>query len=1086
VITSCLQGTLFFFLGLPDNLEVKAQVIPDGTTPETSITGDCSISCSITGGSIRSGNLFHSFETFNIGNRASINFQDSGSESIFTRVTGNSISTINGFLRIAGDANFFLINPNGISFGEGASIFLGGSFIATTADAVQFGSQGIMPSHRTDISTLLTVAPSALLFNQLSGQKNGNSTAGLISLTAGASINAGFPLVPNFLPGPRSLILAGRGITVNQSSLTAFSGNVDLIGIADGVLTIQAEANQFISDISDVSSYADVELSQNANVSVSNSFGGSPGAILIGANNLRIRNNSVLNALVLQNSQNASPQDSLPASNINLSVLGDFTLENSRVTSSTFSPVGSAGNITIKARTVNLIDGLISSASQGQGVGVGRITIDADSLSLSNNSLLRARVGPNGWSGSIDLNIDDRTLVDGSTIDISTTSDNTEPGTEPRLRLNTGEFQLLNQSIVGSQTSGMQNGGNIQITTRYGPVVLRDSVFRAFTATGNNRDTEKLEGNAGNIQFNVANEFDLADSVIEAYTSTEGNGGTIQITAPSVTISGAIPNVATTSTGSAGLFATSLERADGRGGEIRIQSPQLRLSQGGTISAASASSVEAGGAGSRAGGITVDGRVLTVEDGAAISASSTSGQGGDVILRGLDSVTVSNGEITATTETGQGGSVTINDPANPANIVQVRGPNGLISAAATDDQGTAGNIDINTRLLIVEDGGQIVATTTSGTGGDIALQGIETLAVSDGQIAASTGSGTAGNLTVNAPDAPAQSVILRGFLMNNQGQLLADASGQPIQATLAVQATAGGRAGNLQVNTVQLAVEDGAGISVSSEVGRAGNLEISAESILLKNGTLSAVTGVTLPGESGANIFLSDVLLLRMSDGSLISASALAAANGGNVAIDAADGYVIATLNQNNDITANAIEGTGGNINITTLGLYNFEQGVALPGNGTNDIDASSEFGQSGTVTINDPTTDPSKATTELPETVLDVRNLIDRSCATDAGPGRNSFVVTGRGGLPPAPEEIVRSDNAGLVDFGTAAATANASNTIAGSLPETTPSSPPEIVQAQTWYRDASGYPVLTAQLPEGQGGFSWPMQDLCDRNQR
>ena len=75
-------------------------------------------------------------------------------------------------------------------------------------------------------------------------------------------------------------------------------------------------------------------------------------------------------------------------------------------------------------------------------------------------------------------------------------------------------------------------------------------------------------------------------------------------------------------------------------------------------------------------------------------------------------------------------------------------------------------------------------------------------------------------------------------------------------------------------------------------------------------------------------------------------------------------------------------------------------QTCALPiwGNGTNDIDASSRFGEAGTVSLNELGTDPTQAAAELPDNT----GAPDISQECNARAGVSRFVATGRGGSPP------------------------------------------------------------------------------------
>ncbi|AUB41695.1 Large exoprotein involved in heme utilization or adhesion [Nostoc flagelliforme CCNUN1] len=90
----------------------NAQITPDGTLPNnTSVTREGG-TFNITGGTQAGGNLFHSFGEFSV-NTGGTAFFDNGTgiQNIISRVTGGSVSNIDGIIRTLGTANLFLINP---------------------------------------------------------------------------------------------------------------------------------------------------------------------------------------------------------------------------------------------------------------------------------------------------------------------------------------------------------------------------------------------------------------------------------------------------------------------------------------------------------------------------------------------------------------------------------------------------------------------------------------------------------------------------------------------------------------------------------------------------------------------------------------------------------------------------------------------------------------------------------------------------------------------------------------------------------------------------------------------------------------
>ncbi len=153
---------------------------------------------------------------------------------------------------------------------------------------------------------------------------------------------------------------------------------------------------------------------------------------------------------------------------------------------------------------------------------------------------------------------------------------------------------------------------------------------------------------------------------------------------------------------------------------------------------------------------------------------------------------------------------------------------------------------------------------------------------------------------------------------------------------------------------------------------------------------------------------------LILDNNSQITAAALNNANGGNITITLDNGAIVAFPSQlgsnGNDIIAVAEKGTGGNILVTADLVVGIEERQAIDGNGTNDLDASSQFGLNGSVTFNLPDTNNFQDTVNLSSSVI-VAEVVAKSACSNSNTTTSGFTVSGRGGFPNPPNAPLNSD---------------------------------------------------------------------------
>ncbi|MDJ0707637.1 MAG: hypothetical protein QNJ46_30540 [Leptolyngbyaceae cyanobacterium MO_188.B28] len=622
-------------------------------------------------------------------------------------------------------------------------------------------------------------------------------------------------------------------------------------------------------------------------------------------------------------------------------------------------------------------------------------------------------------------------------------------------------FSAESSSRLTTSTSGIGSGGSIHVQTEQ--FYLTENAFLRTTTFGG--------GSSGDITIFAGQVNMLEGGRVLASTQGQGRGGKIQINdSDSINLSGVSSNTSFSS----GLYTTSGRRANNRGGEISLNTDNLQISDGAVLSAQTRSNFSGGN-------ITVNANTIELSGGGQILTTAFSGgNAGQITVNASENVIFSGSDQNFAEREAQFGNLVVNDgPASglfartegsgdggaiTVHSIQLSIQNGAQISAAADNSGDAGSLIIQAGLVNLQDRGQITASTvSSGSQEGIQLQGVDRLTVLDNsQITASTETGQAGSVSVNKDEAPANLVLISG----NDSLLAAQATGE------------GGVAGSVDINTRQLIVEDEAAVTVSSPQGTAGDLNVTADVIILDNGTLSAETAaniaaaqnlaadeIAFPSQAGANIGLSGLELLLLRNESSISANALGDANGGNIIIDAPDGFIVGILPtgpNGSDITANAQRGDGGVINIAAQGLIGIEPRAALTPD--NDITAISfEGGLPGSIIIDSLEVDPTQGLGEL-STDLAVPPL-SQSCQISSGSGR--LVNIGRGGSTASPYEPLSSSSF-LDDIYPAQQSIDPTDSAASSRAAAYPE---QIVEARGWIVNERGEVMLVADVSEGAG---------------
>ena len=592
----------------------------------------------------------------------------------------------------------------------------------------------------------------------------------------------------------------------------------------------------------------------------------------------------------------------------------DVQLLEARVRSDTIGlATGNAGSVSIKADTLKVSNGSVTSNSRTPGDAGDVVVVVAGAMTLDTSASIRSNTSDSGNAGLVSITAGSLSVQENSSITSRADSGTGNAGT---VRVVADSLTMVDGRI-SSGTDGDGRGGTVSI--KVGQLLL-DGERRGFNTFITSETTG--DGDAGGVVIDAKSltvrnlAFISSDSIIR-----RGNAGTIDIVADTITLDG-------------GGFISSDTFTEGNAGDVTIRAGRLTIL--GNESEASYISSDAILGGGNAGRVSIDAKTLLLDQGGFVSSETTSGgNAGDIAIKS-DAITLQNfGNVRSRTlSAGRAGSITIG--TGSLTLMNT----GIISSAATEDSsGAAGVVDIFADNVVVGNG-SLISTSSRGSGdaGEVGIVA-KSLIVDGGLITSAAelgGTGAANTLRVTAtsltvrnggmistvsfnPRRAGTVDITAGTLLVDGARSLVTSANQAGNLALGAPPGPGGDAGSVLIRADGMTVSNGGRITTDSFGGAAGDIRIS-----IKRPGLLVLEGTNAPGSiqtssgraTGGQITIVDPLAIVSNGGSIL---ALGQQRGANVLIQSR--YFINSTDRTNVLAVD------GEVRLET-GLYDVSSGV--------------------------------------------------------------------------------------------------------------------------------------------------------------